>query len=68
VLRWHIQHGLSVIPKSLRPDRIAENFDIFDFELTDDDMAAIDALGTGVRAGPDPDHVDTKMFSWKIED
>jgi diketogulonate reductase-like aldo/keto reductase len=68
VLRWHIQHGLSAIPKSLRQDRIAENFDIFDFELTDDDMAAIDALDTGMRAGPDPDRVDTKMFSWKVED
>ena len=68
VLRWHVQHGLSVIPKSLRRDRIAENFDIFDFELTAGDMAAIDALDTGIRAGPDPDRVDTKMFSWKIED
>jgi diketogulonate reductase-like aldo/keto reductase len=68
VLRWHLQHGLSAIPKSLRPDRIAENFDILDFELTADDMAAIDALDTGMRAGPDPDCVDTKMFSWKVED
>ena len=68
VLRWHLQHGLSVIPKSLRPARIAENFDIFDFELTADDIAAIDALDTGMRAGPDPDRVDTKMFSWKVED
>ena len=68
VLRWHLQHGLSVIPKSLRPARIAENFDIFDFELTADDIAAIDALDTGMRAGPDPDRVNTKMFSWKVED
>jgi diketogulonate reductase-like aldo/keto reductase len=68
VLRWHLQHGLSVIPKSLRPARIAENFDIFDFDLTGDDIAAIDALDTGRRAGPDPDRVDTKMFSWKVED
>jgi len=63
VLRWHIQHGLSAIPKSVRPERIAENFEIFGFELTADDMAAIDALDTGVRAGPDPDQVDTKMFT-----
>ena len=68
VLRWHLQHGLSLIPKSLRPDRIAENFDIFDFELTADDIAAIDALDTGRRAGPDPDRVDTKLFSWKAQD
>src|SRR6516225_5115072 len=68
VLRWHLQHGLSVIPKSLQPARIAENFGIFDFELTADDIAAIDALDTGMRAGPDPDRVDTKMFSWKVED
>ena len=68
VLRWHLQHGLSVIPKSLRPARIAENFDIFDFELASDDIAAIDALDTGRRAGPDPDRVDTKLFSWKVQD
>jgi diketogulonate reductase-like aldo/keto reductase len=68
VLRWHIQHGLSAIPKSDRPERIAENFNIFDFELTPTDIAAIDALDTGGRGGPDPDQVDTKMFSWKIDD
>jgi diketogulonate reductase-like aldo/keto reductase len=50
VLRWHLQHGLSAIPKSLRPDRIAENFEIFDFELIADDMAAIDALDTGIAS------------------
>lgn len=54
VLRWHVQHGLSPIPKSVRPERIAENFDLFDFELDADDMEAIDALETGVRGGPDP--------------
>lgn len=68
VLRWHIQHGLAAIPKSLRPDRIAENFDLFDFELTPVEMAAVDALNTDVRAGPDPDRVDTKMFSWKVDE
>ena len=46
----------------------AENFDIFDFELAGDDIAAIDALDTGRRAGADPDRVDTKLFSWKAQD
>lgn len=68
VLRWHIEHGLSAIPKSVRPARIAENIDIFDFALTADEVAAIDALDTGVRGGPDPELVDTKMFSLSVED
>jgi diketogulonate reductase-like aldo/keto reductase len=68
VLRWHIEHGLSAIPKSVRPERIVENIDIFDFVLTTDEMAAIDALDTGVRGGPDPEIVDTKVFPMKIED
>lgn len=58
VLRWHIQNGLSVIPKSVHPNRIAENIDIFDFELTGADMAALDALDAGARGGPDPDTFD----------
>jgi diketogulonate reductase-like aldo/keto reductase len=67
VLRWHMQHGLSAIPKSVRPERITENFDIFDFALTTDDIAAIDALDTGVRGGPDPGIVDTTLFTWTIK-
>jgi len=63
ILRWHLQHGLSAIPKSVHPKRIAENFDVFDFDLTDDDMAAIDSLDTGERGGPDPDIVDAHFFS-----
>lgn len=55
MLRWHIQHGRQVIPKSTRAARIAENFDIFDFSLADEEIAAVDALDTGRRSGPDPD-------------
>ncbi|MCD5348956.1 aldo/keto reductase [Kineosporia mesophila] len=55
MLRWHLQQGRSAIPKSVNPGRIAENFDVFDFELTPQDLAAIDALDAGVRSGPDPD-------------
>jgi 2,5-diketo-D-gluconate reductase A len=58
VLRWHLQLGLVVFPKSATPDRIRENFDIFDFELTQDDMARIAELDRGERVGPDPDTFD----------
>jgi diketogulonate reductase-like aldo/keto reductase len=68
VLRWHIDHGLSAIPKSVRPARIAENFDIFDFSLTPEEVAAIDALDTGVRGGPDPEQVNPQMFNFSIPD
>ena len=68
VLRWHVEHGLSAIPKSVRPERIAENIRIFDFALTADEVAAIDALDTGTRGGPDPEVVDTGLFPIKIED
>jgi diketogulonate reductase-like aldo/keto reductase len=68
VLRWHIEHGLSAIPKSVRPERIAENIDIFDFRLTRDELAAIDALDTGQRAGRDPENVDANTFPISIED
>jgi diketogulonate reductase-like aldo/keto reductase len=68
VLRWHIEHGLSAIPKSVRPERIAENIRIFDFALTADEVKAIDALDTGARGGPDPEIVDTKLFPIKTEE
>lgn len=68
VLRWHIDHGLSAIPKSVRAERIKENIDIFDFALTVRENEAIDALDTGVRGGSDPEVVDSKTFPIKIED
>jgi len=55
ILRWHIQIGNVVIPKSVTPSRIAENFDVFGFELDAQDMAAIGALNPDARIGPDPD-------------
>ncbi len=55
MLRWHLQEGRSAIPKSTNPGRIAENFDVFDFELSNDELAGIDGLDRGVRNGPDPD-------------
>ena len=55
MLRWQLQEGRSAIPKSTNPGRIAENFDVFDFELTAGELARIDALDRGVRNGPDPD-------------
>ncbi len=55
VLRWHLQEGRIVIPKSVTPARIAENIDVFDFELSPEDMKAIDGLERGYRTGPHPD-------------
>ncbi|MDO5703614.1 MAG: aldo/keto reductase [Paracoccus sp. (in: a-proteobacteria)] len=55
ILRWHIQSGLSVIPKSERPHRLRENFAVLDLVLTEEDMAALNALDSGHRTGPDPD-------------
>lgn len=55
VLRWHIQLGVIAIPKSVRPERIRENIDIFDFELTTDEMATLSGLDGPGRVGPDPE-------------
>jgi 2,5-diketo-D-gluconate reductase A len=54
MLRRHLQEGRSAIPKSTKPARITENFDVFDFELSRDQIATIDALDTGLRGGPEP--------------
>jgi 2,5-diketo-D-gluconate reductase A len=55
VLRWHVQMGNIVFPKSVTPSRLAENIDVFGFALSPQDMAVVDALDTGTRRGPDPD-------------
>lgn len=55
ILRWDLQHGIVTIPKSVTPKRIKENGDVFDFELTSEDIEAIDRLDEGQRIGPDPD-------------
>jgi 2,5-diketo-D-gluconate reductase A len=66
MLRWHVQQGRSAIPKSTNPTRIAENFDVFDFELGDEELAAIDALDTGIRGGPEPDAITLEAFGRPI--
>ncbi|MER5185481.1 aldo/keto reductase [Streptomyces sp. NPDC002896] len=66
MLRWHVQEGRSVIPKSTKAARIAENFDVFDFELSSEQLAAIDALDTGVRGGPDPDSITLDNYGMAI--
>jgi 2,5-diketo-D-gluconate reductase A len=55
VIRWHLQHGIIVFPKSNSRERIAQNFDVFGFELTAGEMAAIDGLDQGMRVGTNPD-------------
>jgi diketogulonate reductase-like aldo/keto reductase len=66
MLRWGIQQGRSVIPKSTKPARIAENLDVFDFDLTEDQLAAIDALDTGRRGGPEPEDITLESFGRPI--
>jgi diketogulonate reductase-like aldo/keto reductase len=66
MLCWHLQEGRSAIPKSTKPARIAENFDVFDFELASEEVTAIDALDTGARGGPDPDSITLETFGREI--
>jgi diketogulonate reductase-like aldo/keto reductase len=66
MLRWGLQHGRSVIPKSTKPRRIAENIDVFDFELSADELAAIDGLDTGRRGGPEPEAITLEAFGRDI--
>ncbi|WP_010500136.1 aldo/keto reductase [Paenibacillus elgii] len=58
ILRWDLQHGIVTIPKSTKAHRIIENASVFDFELTSEEMARIDALNQNLRVGPDPDNFD----------
>lgn len=67
ILRWHFQNGVATIPKSVNPGRIASNIDIFDFDLTAEEMAAIDALDTGNRHGPDPELFDMAFLKAMLE-
>lgn len=62
MLRWHLQQGRSAIPKSVNPERIASNFDVFDFELSVDELAKINSLDAGVRGGPEPAAVTLEAF------
>jgi diketogulonate reductase-like aldo/keto reductase len=66
MLRWGLQHGRSVIPKSTKPSRIAENIDVFDFELSAEEMGAVDGLDTGRRGGPDPNAITLEGFGREI--
>lgn len=66
MLRWHLQQGRSVIPKSTKPHRIAENLDVFDFDLSADELAAVDALDTGQRGGPEPEDITLESFGRDI--
>ena len=66
MLRWGLQHGRSVIPKSTKPARIAENIDVFDFELSAEQLAAIDGLDTGKRGGPEPEAITLETFGMAI--
>lgn len=60
VLRWHLQHDIIAIPKSVTPSRIQENLDIFDFVLSPDDMRQIDQLNRNERTGSNPDDMHKK--------
>ena len=66
MLRWGLQQGRSVIPKSTKPRRIAENHDVFDFKQSQDELDTLDALDTGRRGGPEPDDVTLEVFGREI--
>ena len=67
IVRWHVEHDVVAIPKSVKQHRIKENFDVFDFALTADEVASIDALDTGVRGGPLPESISPATLTYKVE-
>jgi len=67
VLRWHLDEGRSALPKSVTPSRIAQNIDVFDFVLQPAELAAIDALDTGLRGGPDPELLNTRSYPKAVD-
>ena len=68
ILRWHLQQGRSAIPKSVRPQRIAENVDVFDFEVTADDLDFIASIDTGLRGAIDPDNATPDVIDLTIDE
>jgi 2,5-diketo-D-gluconate reductase A len=66
LIRWHLQQGRSAIPKSVHAERITENFDVFDFSLSDQELAAIDGLDLNIRRGPEPEAINTTTISRTI--
>ncbi|NLU83213.1 aldo/keto reductase [Rhodococcus sp. HNM0569] len=66
MLRWHLQEGRSAIPKSVHTERIESNFDVFDFQLTQEQLRELDALDTGVRGGPEPASMTLERFGMPI--
>lgn len=66
MLRWHLQQGVQVIPKSVKESRIRENFDVFDFELSDQEISAINALDGDKRGGPEPEEMTLEKFGMPI--
>ncbi|OIV38686.1 oxidoreductase [Mangrovactinospora gilvigrisea] len=66
MIRWHLQQGRSAIPKSVRPQRVAENFDVFDFQLTPAELEVLDHLDTGTRRGPEPADITLETFGRDI--
>lgn len=60
IIRWHLQNNVIVIPKSVTPSRIEENFNVFDFTIQSEDMSKIDGLNQNKRKGPDPDEFNMK--------
>lgn len=66
MIRWHLQQGRGAIPKSVRAERIAENFDVFDFELSTAELGILDGLETGKRGGPEPEEITLESFGREI--